>query len=298
MDHEELDWAHRARGARNGTTRLTGATPPKGEDVAPETPGVSSAPVTGVAGLLAGVVAGTSVAVEAYDGSRAGTTLPDVTVVIRSADALRRMLTAPGQLGFARAYTAGDIDVAGDVYTVLQLQERLKSEGLTAHRLVTLLRLLREGGGVGRPLPPPPEEARLSGRLHSRRRDATAVSHHYDVSNDFYELFLGPSMTYSCAVWSSPPVGLDAAQEAKYELVSRKLGLRPGTRLLDVGCGWGGMMMHAVRHHGVTAGGLRPQARPRRRPAGPHHHPAAGLPRHRRRTLRRNQLDRHVRARG
>lgn len=238
------------------TLRLTGATPLKGEDVAPETPGESSAPVTGVAGLLAGVVAGTSVAVEAYDGTRAGATPPEVTVVIRSADALRRMLTSPGQLGFARAYIAGDIDVAGDVYTVLQLQERLKSEGLTAHRLVALLRLLREAGGVGRPLPPPPEEARVRGRLHSRRRDATAVSHHYDVSNDFYELFLGPSMTYSCAVWSSPSVGLDAAQEAKYELVSRKLGLRPGTRLLDVGCGWGGMVMHAVRHHGVTATGV------------------------------------------
>jgi len=211
---------------------------------------------SGVAGLLRGVVAGTPVAVEAYDGTRAGPASPEVTIVIRSADALRRMLTAPGQLGFSRAYVAGDIDVIGDIYTVLQLQDRLKSEGLNARRLLTLLTLLRDAGGVGRPLPPPREEARLGGRLHSRRRDATAISHHYDVSNDFYTLLLGPSMTYSCAVWSSPSVGLDAAQEAKYELVSRKLGLRPGMRLLDVGCGWGGMLIHAARHHGVTATGV------------------------------------------
>ena len=104
--------------------------------------------------------------------------------------------------------------------------------------------------------PPPPEEARLSGRLHTRRRDAEAVTHHYDVSNEFYRLVLGPSMTYSCAVWSSPDVGLEAAQEAKHELVCRKLGLRAGMRLLDVGCGWGGLVVHAARHHGVTATGI------------------------------------------
>ena len=212
--------------------------------------------VAGVAELLSGLVSGTSVAVTAYDGTRVGSASPEATVVVRSADALRRMLTAPGQLGFARAYVGGDIDVVGDIYAVLQLQHRLKSEGLTASRLVTLLRLLREAGGVGRPLPPPPEEARMSGRLHSRRRDAQAVSHHYDVSNDFYSLLLGPSMAYSCAAWSSPSVGLHTAQDAKYELVSRKLGLRPGMRLLDVGCGWGGMVIHAARHHGVHATGV------------------------------------------
>ena len=212
--------------------------------------------VAGVAELLGGLVSGTSVAVTAYDGTRVGSASPEATVAVRSADALRRMLTAPGQLGFARAYVAGDIDVVGDIYAVLQLQHRLKSEGLTASRLVTLLRLLREAGGVGRPLPPPPEEARMSGRLHSRRRDAQAVSHHYDVSNDFYSLLLGPSMTYSCAAWSSPSVGLHTAQDAKYELVSHKLGLRPGMRLLDVGCGWGGMVIHAARHHGVHATGV------------------------------------------
>ena len=210
----------------------------------------------GVSGLLGAVVAGTSVAVAAYDGTRAGPISPRATLEIRRADALRRMLTAPGQLGFARAYVAGDIDVVGDVYTVLQLQDRLKSEGLTATRLVALLKLLRDSGGVGRPLSPPKEEARVRGRLHSKHRDAQAISHHYDVSNDFYSLLLGPSMTYSCAVWPSPSVGLEAAQENKYDLVSRKLELRPGIRLLDVGCGWGGMVIHAARRYGVRATGV------------------------------------------
>jgi cyclopropane-fatty-acyl-phospholipid synthase len=88
---------------------------------------------------------------------------------------------------------------------------------------------------------------------HSRRRDAQAIAHHYDVSNRFYELVLGPSMTYSCGVWASPEISLEEAQAAKYELICRKLGLLDGMRLLDVGCGWGGMAMHAARHHGVRS---------------------------------------------
>ena len=112
-------------------------------------------------------------------------------------------------------------------------------------------------GAAGlRPLPPPPEEVKLHGRRHSKARDAAAIAHHYDVSNDFYRIVLGPTMTYSCAVWASPDVGLDAAQAAKYELICRKLGLKPGMRLLDVGCGWGGMVMHAAQHHGVRAVGV------------------------------------------
>ncbi len=96
----------------------------------------------------------------------------------------------------------------------------------------------------------------MRGRRHSRERDAAAIAHHYDVSNDFYRLILGPSMTYSCAVFSGPGTTLEAAQAAKYQLVSRKLGLQPGMRLLDVGCGWGGMVMHAAREHGVRAVGV------------------------------------------
>jgi cyclopropane-fatty-acyl-phospholipid synthase len=117
--------------------------------------------------------------------------------------------------------------------------------------------MLRLAGttGLKRPVPPP-EEARLHGRRHSRSRDAAAIAHHYDVSNEFYRIVLGPMMTYSCAVWANPAVGLEAAQEAKYELIARKLDLQPGIRLLDIGCGWGGMVMHAARHHGVTAVGV------------------------------------------
>ena len=103
---------------------------------------------------------------------------------------------------------------------------------------------------------PPPEEAHLHGLRHSKARDARAIAHHYDVSNDFYQIVLGPSMTYSCAVWPSPDVGLEAAQANKHELVSIKLGLEPGMRLLDVGCGWGGMVLHAAAQHGVRAVGI------------------------------------------
>jgi cyclopropane-fatty-acyl-phospholipid synthase len=114
-------------------------------------------------------------------------------------------------------------------------------------------------GAVGRPPQPPPEEVRLSGRRHSKGRDAAAIAHHYDVSNEFYELVLGESMVYSCAYWAreqSPSYGLAEAQRDKLELVSRKLGLRPGVRLLDVGCGWGALVIHAAREHGVRAVGI------------------------------------------
>jgi cyclopropane-fatty-acyl-phospholipid synthase len=109
----------------------------------------------------------------------------------------------------------------------------------------------------------PAVEARMRGRLHSKARDAEAIAYHYDVSNDFYGIVLGPSMTYSCAVWSDATHTLEDAQRAKHELISRKLGLEPGMRLLDVGCGWGGMLLHAAAEHGVRAVGVtlsRPQA--------------------------------------
>src|SRR5205823_10409732 len=107
-----------------------------------------------------------------------------------------------------------------------------------------------------KPLPPPPEEARLHGRRHSRERDAAAIAHHYDLSNDFYEMVLGPSLTYSCALWHDDTTTLEEAQANKHELICRKLGLEPGMRLLDVGCGWGSMLLHAAEHHGVQAVGV------------------------------------------
>ena len=126
------------------------------------------------------------------------------------------------------------------------------------------LQLLRELGGpkVLLPrVPPPPQEVRvrrrwLTGRRHSKGRDASAISHHYDVSNTFYEWVLGPSMAYTCACYPTEDATLEEAQFYKFDLVARKLGLRPGMRLLDVGCGWGGMVMHAAREYGVQALGV------------------------------------------
>ena len=119
-----------------------------------------------------------------------------------------------------------------------------------------LLRLVQElgAGATIHRLPPPPEEAHLHGKRHSRARDAAAVRHHYDVSNAFYRMVLGPTMTYSCAVFHDAADTLEQAQENKYELICRKLGLQPGMRLLDVGCGWGGMAMHGPPPRGQRGG--------------------------------------------
>lgn len=194
------------------------------------------------------------IAVRAYDGSTGGPPDAPATLVIRSPDALRRVVTAPGELGFGRAYVAGDLDVEGDVFAALELRHRLTDMRLDRAQWIAALRSV--GWRVLKPIPPPHEEARLRGRRHSKERDAAAIAHHYDVSNEFYGMVLGPSMTYSCAVWDGPHVTLEDAHAAKHELVCRKLGLEPGMRLLDVGCGWGSMLLHAAAHHGVTGVGV------------------------------------------
>ncbi|GIU86454.1 MAG: cyclopropane-fatty-acyl-phospholipid synthase [Acidimicrobiia bacterium] len=194
--------------------------------------------------------------IECYDGSSLGPPPGSAraTLVIRDADALRYALTAPGELGLARAYVSGALDVEGDIFASLDLRHALPDVRMTAGAWLALARLAgREG--LRRP-PLPPEEARLHGRRHTRERDAAAIAHHYDVSNDFYRIVLGPAMTYSCAVWTDTTADLAEAQRNKYELIARKLALRPGMRLLDVGCGWGGMAIHAAREHGVEAVGV------------------------------------------
>jgi len=193
--------------------------------------------------------------VEAYDGSRAGPTEngAPVLVIVRP-DAVSRVVMRPGELGLARAWVAGDIDVRGDLWVAVGELEHLTGGRVPPSAVARLLRHV--GPGSLRRLPPPPEESALSGRRHSRSRDAESISHHYDVSNDFYRLFLGPTMTYSCAVFATPDTDLNDAQEAKYELICNKLGLESGMRLLDIGCGWGGMVLHAARHHGVVAVGV------------------------------------------
>ncbi|MEY2405445.1 MAG: cyclopropane-fatty-acyl-phospholipid synthase, partial [Acidimicrobiaceae bacterium] len=192
--------------------------------------------------------------VRAYDGSAVGPPDAPATVVLRSPAALQRILTSPGELGFARAYVAGDLDVEGDIFAALELRDRLPEVRLTPGQLAQVARAL--GWRGIRPVSVPPEEARLRGRRHSRSRDAAAIAHHYDVGNDFYRIILGPSLTYSCAVFEHDSATLEAAQEAKYELICRKLGLADGMRLLDVGCGWGSMLLHAADRYGVDAVGV------------------------------------------
>ncbi len=190
----------------------------------------------------------------AYDGSRAGPTDAPAAVVVRSPRALRRLVTAPDELGLGRAYVSGELDLEGDIFAVLALEDRLESVHISPAQVLEALRII--GIKELKPLAPPPEEARLHGRRHSKERDAAAIAHHYDVSNEFYRLVLGASMTYSCAVWTDDTIDLDEAQANKYELVCTKLGLEPGMRLLDIGCGWGGMVLHAAQHHGVRAVGV------------------------------------------
>ena len=197
---------------------------------------------------------------EFWDGTTAGPQDGTDLVRVRSPHALRRMIWSPGELGLGRAYVAGDLDVEGDVFTVLRTLQGAASNdaqlGISA--AVSALGVARRLGALGLPLSPPPEEARQRGRRHSKHRDAGAISHHYDVGNDFYRLFLGPSMTYSCARFTDDHASLEDAQAAKHELISRKLGLgeRQGMRLLDIGCGWGSMALHAATRYGAEVVGV------------------------------------------
>lgn len=224
----------------------------------------------GVAARLAealAIVLGTEeipLRLKAWDGSEAGPAGAPV-IEFRSRRALRRMLWSPGMLGLSRAYVAGDIDAPGDLYesfTALSAVGKFADlepfSPLTLRERATLLGTAIRLGAIGRNPAPPPEEISIdkAGRKHSKKRDAVAISHHYDVGNDFYALVLGPSMVYSCAVWDSPDTGLDAAQTAKIDLVCRKLGLQPGMRVLDVGCGWGSFALHAAKRYGADVVGV------------------------------------------
>jgi cyclopropane-fatty-acyl-phospholipid synthase len=192
-----------------------------------------------------------------------GTTLGPrrgATLLVRSRDAVRRLLWSPNELGLARAFVAGDLDFDGDIFEMLaKLHTAAPSRVRDSSKLPwQALRAAQRLGALGRPIPPPAEEAAPRGRLHSRTRDEQVVRHHYDVSNDFYAMVLGPSMTYSCARFESDALTLEAAQESKHDLICRKLGLadRAGQRILDVGCGWGGLAIHAARHYGAQVVGV------------------------------------------
>ena len=198
-----------------------------------------------------------------WDGSSAGPA-DAPRVVVRSPRALRRLLRHPGELGAAQAYVTGELDVEGDLDDALtHVWSVAQERGLGGIRptpavVAGVVRLARSAGVLGRPLPPPASQAVVRGRLHSLRRDRAAISHHYDLSNDFYQLILDPHLAYSCGYWRSddPDYTVEDAQRDKFELVGRKLGLREGSRLLDVGCGWGSMSLYAAEHFGAQVTGV------------------------------------------
>ncbi|MFE6978410.1 class I SAM-dependent methyltransferase [Streptomyces sp. NPDC057682] len=205
------------------------------------------------------------VRVRAWDGSESGPPGAPV-LVVKHRRALRRLLWKPGELGLARAWVAGELDIEGDLYEALDLMagliwERGDGTGERVHpvrdpKLRAAARGLLRLAGPWPPPPPPPEEVRgRAGTRHSKRRDKAAISHHYDVGNDFYALVLGPSMVYSCAYWEDSGT-LEDAQRDKLDLVCRKLALKEGDRLLDVGCGWGSMAIHAAREYGARVTGV------------------------------------------
>jgi cyclopropane-fatty-acyl-phospholipid synthase len=204
--------------------------------------------------------------IRCWDGSVAGDPAAAVTIVFLRRRGLRRLLWAPNELGLVRAYVSGDMTFEGDIFALLDLPdviERIAHHhgiGLTPRQRLAAGLTATRMGVVGPPPRPPAEEIRRQrGPLHSVARDTASVSHHYDVGNELYRLILGPSMVYSCAYWAKdagPDYRLEQAQQDKCELVCTKLGLRPGMRLLDVGCGWGTLAIHAATHHGVSVVGV------------------------------------------
>ncbi|WP_067885529.1 class I SAM-dependent methyltransferase [Nocardia vaccinii] len=192
----------------------------------------------------------------AHDGSSTGPEDSKFGLEIRNPRGINYIATAPGDLGMARAYIAGDMTAdgihPGDPYEILRAMGELKFRRPSALALVTIARSL--GWDALKPIAPPPQETvprwrriALEGLRHSKTRDAESIHHHYDVSNTFYEYVLGPSMTYTCACYEDENKTLEQAQENKYRLVFDKLNLKPGDRLLDIGCGWGGMVRYAAK---------------------------------------------------
>jgi cyclopropane-fatty-acyl-phospholipid synthase len=195
--------------------------------------------------------------VEFWDGTRLPSTSGDGPVFsIRSPRAAAHVLRAPGQLGLGRAYVSGEIEV-DDMDAVIALLDGWQPPGLDGADKRALLLAAARAAGVTKPPPRPQAELRPSGRRHSKERDARAVRHHYDVSNEFFELFLGPTMVYSCAIWrDGEKKTLEQAQEEKLDTVARKLALEAGDRVLDVGCGWGGFPLWAATKYGANVVGI------------------------------------------
>jgi cyclopropane-fatty-acyl-phospholipid synthase len=240
------------------------ATAPTPPDTRP-TPG--GEPVAEVLHGLADTVFGgeAPLRITAWDGSTAGPAdAPALRVT--TPQALTRLLYHPGELGLAQAYVLGEIDVEGDLLDGLRrVWAATRERGLRSRLdLATVTAALRAVVGLkvlGRPPAPPSTQAQLRGRLHSRRRDSEAISHHYDLSNEFYDFILDRHKAYSCAYFTSddPSYTIEDAQRDKLDLVCRKLGLdqaKPGHRHLDIGCGWGSLSLHAAAAYGVDVVGV------------------------------------------
>lgn len=183
---------------------------------------------------------------------------PRFTLVLSDAGAMRRMLMPPNELRVTEAYLRGDYDIEGDIEGAAALGEELRARVASPRvvaRVVRTLLALPASKRVEQPQERAPDFVHHGGR-HNPERDAAAVRSHYDVGNDFYKLWLDERMVYSCGYFRSSNSTLDEAQEAKLDHICRKLRLRPGDQLLDVGCGWGALIMHAVRRYGVTALGI------------------------------------------
>ncbi|MBS1870556.1 MAG: class I SAM-dependent methyltransferase [Actinobacteria bacterium] len=224
--------------------------------------------------IAGGAFARLPLALELWDGSE----LPASAVPaapapprlrVRDPRALATIARHPDQLGLGRAWVAGALELDGDAEAALRAGESLRDTRVSWSDRLRALRLARRVGvPLLRPLPRPAAEARLRGRRHSLRRDRVAARHHYDVPTSFYRLVLGPSLVYSCACFAAPDESLESAQERKLERVCRKLGLEQDQRLLDVGCGWGSLLLHAAQRHGVRGLGItlsRAQAQEARR---------------------------------
>jgi cyclopropane-fatty-acyl-phospholipid synthase len=189
------------------------------------------------------------------------------TFTVRSPKAVAHVVRAPGELGLGRAYVAGDLEV-DDLDRVIDLIDTFEEPRVDRTARARLIVAALRACGLTIPPRAPKGELRLHGRSHSKDRDSKAVRHHYDVSNEFFELFLDKSMTYSCAIFSRGAETLEEAQRTKLELVCKKLALKDGERVLDVGCGWGAFVVHAAREYGVKAVGITlspPQAQSARR---------------------------------
>jgi cyclopropane-fatty-acyl-phospholipid synthase len=201
----------------------------------------------------------------AYDGSSVGPEDSPIGFHVATERGLAYLMSSPDpDLALGRAYVAGDLRVSGvhpgDPYDAIAMLKSIEFRRPRPSELVAILRSL--GLANLRSPAPPPQEAPsrrrrvMDGFRHTLVRDATAIHHHYDVSNRFYEMVLGPSMTYTCALFPHESATLEEAQAAKYDLIARKLDLKPGQRLLDLGCGWGGMVRHAAREYGVHVIGV------------------------------------------